>query len=110
MVSDVVWVLAAAMYFSSLYFVIIPLLGLASGAIAGRLTPSVSTGLGAVVGLASGALTVTAFLLLGWAYTLVNLAISPDAALEIAFSALPLALVVPAAVVQVIRFRRGRGN
>ena len=108
---DIMWEMAAAVYLSSLIFVIVPLLGLASGAVAGRLTKGASTGLGAVVGLMTGALVLVALFLLGWATThLVNLDIPSDLALAIAFSPLALAIVVPVAVLQVIRFRRGNGN
>ena len=61
------WDMAAVVYFSSLIFVVVPLLGLASGAVAGRLTRGVSTGLGAVVGFMTGASALVALLLLGWA-------------------------------------------
>ena len=109
--TDIMWEMAAAVYFSSLIFVIVPLLGLASGAVTGRLTKGVSTGLGAVVGFTTGASALVALFLLGWATAyLVNLDIPSDLALAVAFSPLALALVVPVAVLQVIRFRRGMGH
>ena len=43
-----------AVLFSSLYFVIVPALGVVTGVVACRLTPTVSTSLGAFAGLASG--------------------------------------------------------
>ena len=53
-------------YAKSFYFIIKPKLGIATGAVAGRLTPTVSTGRGALVGLASGVLAVSfGFLLTG---------------------------------------------
>ena len=108
---DIMWEMAAAVYFSSLIFVVVPLLGLASGAVAGRLPKGVSTGLGAVVGLMTGASALVALFLLGWATTvLVNLDIPSDLELAIVFSPLALAIVVPVAVLQIIRIRRGRGN
>ncbi len=108
---DIMWELAAAVYFSSLIFVVMPLLGLASGAVAGRLTKGVSTGLGAGVGFLTGASVLVALFLLSWAAThLVNLDIPSDLALAIAFSPLALAIVVPVAVLRVIRIRRGRGS
>ena len=105
------WEMAAAVYFSSLIFVIVPLLGLASGAVAGRLTKGVSTGLGAVVGFTTGASVLVALFILGWATAyLFNLDIPSDLAPAVAFSPLALALVVPVAVLHVIRIRRSRGN
>ena len=109
--TDILREMAAAIYFSSLIFVIIPLLGLASGAFAGRLTKGVSTGFGAVVGFITGASALVALFLLGWSTAvLFNLDIPSDWALAIAFSPLALALAVPVALLQVIRIRRGRGN
>ena len=109
--TDIMWEMAAVVYFSSLIFVVVPLLGLASGAVAGRLTTGVSTGLGAVVGFITGSSALVALFLLSWAATgLVNLDIPSDLALAIAFSPLALAIVVPVAVLQVIRIRRDRGN
>ena len=55
-----------ALLFSSFYFIIVPALGIATGAVAGRLTPTVSTGRGALVGLASGVLAVGFGFLLLW--------------------------------------------
>ena len=55
-----------ALLFSSFYFIIVPALGIATGAVAGRLTPTVSTGRGALVGLASGVLAVGFGFLLAW--------------------------------------------
>ena len=55
-----------ALLFSSFYFIIVPALGIATGAVAGRLTPTVSTGRGALVGLASGVLAVGFGFLLDW--------------------------------------------
>ena len=55
-----------AALFSSFYFIIVPALGIATGAVAGRLTPTVSTGRGALVGLASGVLAVGFASLLAW--------------------------------------------
>ena len=48
--------LVLAFYFSSLLLVFIPALGLAVGAITGKLTPGVGAPLGSLVGLACGVL------------------------------------------------------
>ena len=109
--TDIMWEMASVVYFSSLIFVVLPLLGLASGAVAGSVTRGVSTGLGAVVGLMTGASALVALFLLGWATAgPFHLDISSDLALAIAFSPLALAIVVPVAVLRVIRIRRGRGS
>ena len=103
--------MVAAFYFLSYSFVTIPLLGLISGALAGRFMRGVSTVLGAIVGLVTGLLVLAAFLLPGWiSYDLFTVGLPHNMLLLVAYSPPVLALTVPVAVLQVIRIRRSRGN
>jgi hypothetical protein len=56
----------AAVYFSGLIYILIPASGAIVGAVAGRLTPSVSVALGPIVGLASGAAGLVLSILAFW--------------------------------------------
>ena len=104
--------MVAAFYFSSFSFVTIPLLGLMSGAVAGRFMRGVSTVLGALIGLGAGLLVLLTFVLLGWAASglLFKADLPRSLWLVVAYSPPVLALTVPVPVLQVIRIRRGRGN
>ena len=107
-----IWSIVAALYFVTvLYFVIVPLLGLISGLLAGWLMRGISIGFGAIVGLGTGLLVLVAFELLSWATgDLFLLGPSRNLLLLVAFSPPVLALAVPVVVLQVIGIRRGRGN
>ena len=98
----------AAIYLSSFAFVIIPLLGLISGSVAGWLMSGVSISQGAVVGLISGLLVLVVILLMGLATPLVSQDIPSFVGWIIALSPAVLALAVPVLVLQVIRIRRGK--
>ena len=101
----------AAIYLSSFVFVIIPLLGLISGAVAGSIMRGVSTVVGAIVGLVTGLLVLAVFLLLGWiSYDLFKVGLPRSLWLIVAFSPPVLALVVPPIALWVNRIRRSRGN
>ena len=103
-----------ALLFSSFYFIIVPALGIATGAVAGRLTPTVSTGRGALVGLASGVLAVGFGFLLDWViYDLSRFGPSSPLGLMMFFTPPPpppptLAIFAPPVVLQIIRMRRGK--
>ena len=56
---------ALALYFSSFMFIFIPALGLAAGAVTGRVTPGVGIALGSLVGLASSAVGISLAFLVG---------------------------------------------
>ena len=101
-----------ALLFSSFYFIIfiiVPALGIATGAVAGRLTPTVSTGCGALVGLASGVLAVGFGFLLPWViYDLSRFGPSSPLGLMMFFTPPTLAIFAPPVVLQIIRMRRGK--
>ena len=57
----------AAVYFSSLIFILIPSIGVIIGAIAGRLTPGAGIALGALIGLATSVVGLVLAFLISWA-------------------------------------------
>ena len=86
-----------------------PALGIATGAVAGRLTPTVSTGRGALVGLASGVLAVGFVFLPAWViYDLSGFRPPGPLGLMMLFTPLTLAILAPPVVLQIIRMRRGK--
>ena len=101
----------AAVYFSSLMFVLIPALGLSVGAIAGKLTPDVSIALGSIVGLVSGVFgillaTLTAYLAF-WVFLELGYGPPPRYLTLLIVVGLPLGgVITPVAVLQL--FRRWR--
>ena len=102
----------AAIYLSSFVFVIIPLLGLISGAVAGWIMRGVSIALGALIGLGAGLLLLLTFVLHGWAASglLFKADLPRSLWLIVAFSPPVLALVVPPIALWVIRIRRSKGR
>ena len=60
--------LVLAFYFSSFTLIFIPALGLAVGALAGKLTPGVSAALGSFIGLASGICGLVLSVLAFWVW------------------------------------------
>ena len=99
--------LALAFYFSSFILVFIPALGLAVGALAGKLTPGVSVTLGSLVGLASGVAGLV--LTFGFFWVLPELGDrSPARELSLIIAlGLPLSgALAPVVIAQLVRLRR----
>ena len=95
----------AAIYFSSFMYVIVHVLGLVSGALAGWLMSGVSTSQGAVVGLISGLLVLVVILLMGLATPLVSQDIPSFVGWIISLSPSVLAVAVPPIALRNIRTR-----
>ena len=87
----------------------VPLLGMMVGAIAGRFTPRVSAGLGAVIGFASGVLGIGATILVLGMFEPYKLA-SLDERNVVTIGPSLVGLVAPIVLLQLIRMQRGRGN
>ena len=97
--------LIAAYYFSSFMFVIVHVLGLISGALAGWFMSGVSISQGAVVGLICGLLVLVVILLMGLATPLVSQDIPSFVGWIIALSPAVLAVALPSIALRVIRAR-----
>ena len=96
-----------AFYFSSFIFVILPALGLAVGALTGRLTPGVSTALGSIIGLASGVLGLGLTFLASWVLLEPGGGSQPRYLLLLIAFGLPIGgVLAPVAVLQLVRRRR----
>ncbi len=98
-VSEFVW----AVLFSSLYVVIVPALGMATGAVAGRMTPTVSTSLGAFVGLASGVVAMGLVSLGSWVVYIGGYQPPPTLEWVIFLAPMALAVLAPPVACWVIR-------
>ena len=90
--------------------VALPLLGMTVGAVAGGLTPRVSAGLGAVIGLVSGALGIGSTIFVAWVFIEHHYFPSPNVRIVLAIGPPAVGLVAPIVLLQLIRMQRGRGN
>ena len=91
--------------------VALPLLGMTVGAVAGGLTPRVSAGLGAVIGLVSGALGIGSTIFVAWVFLEQGYGLpSPKVRIVLAIVPPAVGLVAPIVLLQLIRMQRGRGN
>ena len=91
--------------------VALPLLGMTVGAVAGWLTPRVSAGLGAVIGLVSGALGIGSTIFVAWVFLEPGYELpSPNVRIVLAIGPPAVGLVAPIVLLQLIRMQRGRGN
>lgn len=96
-----------AFYFSSFIFVILPALGLAFGALTGRLTPGVSTALGSIIGLASGVLGLGLSFFASWVLLEPRGGSQARYLLLLTAFGLPIGgVLAPVAVLQLVRRRR----
>ena len=100
----------AAIYFSSFLFIIIPLLGLISGAVAGWRMRGVSVALGVIVGVVSGLLVILTFFLCGWVTGDLLMGMSDSVTWVFALSPPVVAVVVPPILLRVIRRFKGQGE
>ena len=95
----------AAIYFSSLMYVIVHVLGLISGALAGWLMRGVSIIQGAVVGLICGLLVLVVILLMQLATPLISRNTSPFVDWIIILSPAVLAVALPPIALRIFRAR-----
>ena len=103
--------MVAAVYFSSLLFVLIPGLGLVAGAVTGKLTPNASIALGSLIGLACGAVGLALSLLAYWALSALFTPPWPDYSFWLLGVILPLGGALSSVgVLQLFRRRQGRTN
>ena len=96
--------LVLAFYFSSLILIFIPAMGLAVGALAGRLTPGVSAALGSLIGLLSGVCGLVLSFLALWVWLELGGGPPPrHLALLIVFGLHIGGVIAPVAVLQLVR-------